>query len=163
MVRSMILVFCALLVVGASVRAAEPANTAAAQVATVMDQFPKAWETKDMARVTQIMAHDPEMVLFGTDAAERLVGWVQIKSSCERQFAALEKVKVAVHDRVIKVSRGGDAAWVSELWDFDVVSGGQPANVKNMRATFVLERRQGHWLIVQGHLSVGVAGQVAKY
>jgi len=129
----------------------------------VLDQFPKAWETKDMARVTQIMAHDPEMILIGTDAAERLVGWEQIKSSLERQFAALEKVQAIAHDRIIKVSRGGDAAWASELWDFNAVSGGQPAKVKDMRVTFVLEKRQAHWLIVQMHVSIGVAGQVTKY
>jgi len=45
---------------------------------------------------------------------------------------------------IIKVSRDGDAAWVPELWDLDVVSGGQPADIKDVRATFVLERRLGH-------------------
>jgi uncharacterized protein (TIGR02246 family) len=159
----MILALCVLLAVATSVSAVEPTKSAAAQVEAVMNQVAKAYETKDMATITRITAHDPDMVCIGTDAAERWVGWEQLRSSWERQFAALEKVKLTVRDRVIKVSRAGDAAWVSELWDIDVVSGGVASNIKNIRATAVLEKRQGHWLLVQQHVSIGVAGQAVKY
>lgn len=163
MAREMVLALCVLLAVATSISAAKPMTSATAEVEAVMNQVAKAYETKDMATITRITAHDADMICIGTDAAERWVGWEQLRSSWERQFAALEKVKLTVHDRVIKVSRAGDAAWVSELWDMDVVSGGQPANIKNMRATFVLEKRQGHWLFVQVHVSIGVAGQAVKY
>jgi uncharacterized protein (TIGR02246 family) len=163
MAREMVLALCVLLAVATSFSAAEPMTSATAGVEAVMNQVAKAYETKDMATFTRITAHDPDMIWIGTDAAERWVGWEQLRASSERQFAALEKVKLTAHDRVIKVSRAGDVAWVSELWDMDVVSGGQAANIKNMRATFVLEKRQGHWLFVQAHASIGVAGQAVKY
>jgi uncharacterized protein (TIGR02246 family) len=161
--RDLVLALCLLLAVAGSTSATEPAKTAVTQVRAVMDQLAKAWQAKDMAAVTRIVAHDPDMIWIGTDAAERWVGWEQLKASSERQFAALEKVKVTAHDRVVTVSQGGDAAWVFELWDMDVVSGGQPAKIKDLRSTFVLEKRQGHWLLVQGHISIGVAGQAVKY
>jgi uncharacterized protein (TIGR02246 family) len=162
-VRRILVIFCVFVAVAASTSATEPAKTAVAQVKAVMDQFGKAWQAKDMAALTQITAHDADMIWIGTDAAERWVGWEQLKSSLERQFAALEKLKLVPHDRVIKVSNGGDAAWVFVLWDMDVVSGGQTAKIKDMRSTFVLEKRQGHWLLVQGHFSIGVTGQAVKY
>jgi uncharacterized protein (TIGR02246 family) len=163
MAREIVLALCVLLAVAPSTSAAEPKTSATAEVEAMMNQVVKAYETKDIATFTRITAHDPDMVCFGTDAAERWVGWEQLRASSERQLAALEKVKLTAHDRVIKVSRAGDAAWVSELWDMDVVSGGQPANFKNMRVTSVLEKRQGHWLFVHSHASIGVAGQAVKY
>jgi uncharacterized protein (TIGR02246 family) len=163
MARELVLALCLLLAVAGNTSAAEPKTSATADVEAVMNQVAKAYEAKDIATFTRITAHDPDMIWIGTDAAERWVGWEQLRASSETQFAALEKVKLTAHDRVVKVSHGGDAAWVSELWDMDVVSGGQPAKVKDIRSTFVLEKRQGHWLLVQGHISIGVAGQAVKY
>ena len=163
MVRRIFVIFCVFVAVAASTSATEPAKTAVAQVRAVMDKFAEAWQAKDVAAATRLTVQDADMIWIGTDAAERWVGWKQLKSSCERQFAALEKLKLVPHDRVVKVSQGGDVAWVFELWDMDVVSGGQPAKIKDMRSTFVLEKRQGHWLLAQGHFSIGVAGQAVKY
>ena len=71
--------------------------------------------------------------------------------------------KLTVRDRVVEVSKGGDVAWVSELWDWDGVSAGEPFSLKGMRQTSILEKRQDKWLFVHGHASIGVAGQPVKY
>lgn len=164
MARRVQLALCVLVLVAVGAvavpAAAPPATT---EVGAVMDQLSKAFESKDMATFSRIVAHDADMVSFGTDAVERWVGWEGLRAAVEKQFAAQEKVKVAVRDRVVKVSAGGDVAWVTELEDWRGVSGGEPFDLKGMRLTTVLERRRGQWLIVHVHGSMGVAGQAIKY
>jgi uncharacterized protein (TIGR02246 family) len=158
---------CALLAMAfaaaAPYAASAPTKSAQAEVAAVMDQIVKAVESRDIAAYSRCVAHDADMVSFGTDAAERWVGWEPVRAAMEKQFAAFEKGKVVVHDRVVKVSMGGDVAWVSEVWDWEGVSAGEPFSLKGMRMTTILEKRQGHWLTVHGHASMGVAGQAVKY
>jgi uncharacterized protein (TIGR02246 family) len=160
-------VLCGVLALGVAAAvvyaAAAPTKSATAEVTAVMDQVVKAFESKDMAGLSRNFAHDPDMVCFGTDAVERFVGWEAIRVSIEKQFVAQEKLKIVVHDRVVKVSGDGNVAWVAELWDWDGVSSGEAFNLKNVRMTAVLEKRQGHWLMVQSHGSVGVSGQAVKY
>jgi ketosteroid isomerase-like protein len=160
-------VLCGVLALGVAAAvvyaSAAPTKSATAEVTAVMDQVVKAFESKDMAALSRDFAHDPDMVCFGTDAVERFVGWEALRAAVERQFAAQEKLKAVVHDRVVKVSAGGNVAWVTELWDWDGVSSGEAFNLKNARMTAVLEKRQGHWLIVHTHGSVGVSGQAVKY
>ena len=151
------------LVAGVGYAGTPPAKSAEAEVVAVLDQIVKAFEAKDLAAYSRHVAHDADMVNFGTDAVERWVGWEAYKAAMEKQFLAFEKAKLTVHDRVVKVSKGGDVAWVSELWDWEGVSQGEPFSLKGMRLTIVLEKRQGQWLEVQGHASIGVAGQAVKY
>lgn len=134
-----------------------------AQVKMVVDQMARAMETEDVEMISTIVAHDADMVNFGTDAAERWVGWEVLKASIEQQFAAFEEQKVSVRDQVIKVGSGGAVAWYSQIMDWSLTAGGETVNLEGMRATGVLEKRNGKWLIVQMHFSVGVAGQAAEY
>jgi len=109
------------------------------------------------------MAHDADMVSFGTDASERWVGWDGIKSSLEAQFAAFDNSQVTSREQVIHLGPSGDVAWFSELMDWSVETGGQQVNMQGLRATGVLEKRAGKWMFVQMHFSVGVAGHAAEY
>jgi uncharacterized protein (TIGR02246 family) len=134
-----------------------------AAVRAVLDTVVKAWETGDAALFASAMAHDGDMVAFGTDAAERFVGWDVLKASADKQFATYTGTKVAVKHRDIKVGAGGNAAWAAEVLDLSTRSGSEPVTVPGMRVTTVLEKRGGRWLIVHFHYSVPVAGQAIKY
>jgi ketosteroid isomerase-like protein len=76
----------------------------------VVDEFQKAMENNDIKLMSRIMAHDTDMVNFGTDAAERWVGYEAFKKAVEEQFAAFENTKLSVKDQRIKVHRSGGAA-----------------------------------------------------
>jgi ketosteroid isomerase-like protein len=134
-----------------------------AKVKAVVDQFGQLLETEDMALFSKIMAQDPDMVNFGTDAAERWVGYETLKESVQQQFAAFDSTKLSVRDQVIKVHDSGNVAWFSEVADWDVAAQGQPVHIAGSRITGVLEKRNGNWVFAQFHASVPVSGQAAQY
>jgi uncharacterized protein (TIGR02246 family) len=127
-----------------------------AKVKTVVDQFAQVWQTEDMELLSRIMAHDADMVNFGSDAPEHFVGWETLKTAVEEMFPAFENTKIAVKDQVITVHPSGQVAWFSQLWDWDFAVGGQPVQLAGCRFTGVLEKRNGNWVFVQFHNSVPV-------
>lgn len=143
--------------------AAVDLEAAKAAVNSVLDQFIQAYETENIELFSKIMAHDPDMVIFGTDAAERFVGYESIENSMKKQFESYEETKVTSRDRVIKVHKSGEVAWFSELWDLKGKAQGQPYALEGFRATGVLEKRNGNWVTVQWHASIPVSGQAVKY
>jgi len=140
---------------------ANEANTAAVQ--SVLDKNIRSWETNDVSLFASIFAHDDDMVNYGTDAAERWVGWNALKESVDKQAAAFADTKVTVQHRDIKFAADGNVAWAAEVLDLSTRSGSEVVNLTGMRVTTVLEKRQGAWLIVHTHYSVPVAGQAIKY
>jgi len=138
-------------------------ETEKAHIKKVVDQLEQFLETEDMELFSKIMAHDPDMVNFGTDAAERFVGWESLKELMQKQNASYENTKITVKDQVITVNTYGNAAWFSEVADWDLVAQGQPIKLQGSRFTGVLEKRNGDWVIVQFHASIPVSGQAAAY
>jgi ketosteroid isomerase-like protein len=128
-----------------------------------VDQFNQLFESEDMAAFDRLFAHDADAVSFGTDAAERFVGFDALRKSVTTQFASFEGSKLAVRDEVVTVSRGGDVAWFSEVVDWDTKAGGEAVSLKGSRFTGVLEKRDGEWKVVQFHASMPVQGQAAQY
>lgn len=143
----------------------EQANLAAEKTAVkeVIDKMAQAMETEDMEMFSNIVAHDSDMVNFGTDAAERWVGWDALKASMEQQITAFDSSKISTRDQVIKVHSSGKVAWFSELMDWNMKAQGQQVDLKGLRLTGVLEKRNGKWVLVQMHFSVPVSGQAAEY
>ena len=128
------------------------------KVKEVVDQFEQFWETQDMELLSRIMAHDADMVNYGSDAAEHFVGWEALKESLERMLPSLENIKITVRNLVIKVHPSGNVAWFSQVWDWDLVIEGQPVHSAGQRLSGVLEKRNENWVFVQFHNSVPVSG-----
>jgi len=132
-------------------------------VKAVIDQYMQSWKNKDMEAFSKVMAHDSDMVNFGTDAAEKWIGWESLKESIERQNRSIDFEVISIRDEVIKVHNSGEVAWVSQIGDARGKAQGQPFRMEGWRVTTVLEKRAGNWVIVQFHISVPVAGQAVKY
>src|SRR4029078_7228904 len=147
-----------LLLVPAAFASSHTEMDAAAGAKAVVDEFNKILESEDMAASDRIFAHDADAVSFGTDAAERFVGYDALRKSVTEQFASFEGSKLTVRGRRGKGSRGGDAAWFSEVVDWDTKAGGQPVSLKGCRFTGVLEKRDGAWKVVRFPPSLPVAG-----
>jgi len=98
------------------------------------------------------------MVNYGTDVAEYFVGWKALKETLEKMLPSIESINISVKDQVIKVHPSGNMAWFSQVWDWDMVVGGQPVHSEGQRLTGVLEKRNGNWVFVQFHNSVPVSG-----
>lgn len=128
------------------------------QVNTVIDQVIEVMETENMELFSKIFAHDADMVIFGTDASERVVGYDALKAVMEEQFAATENSSLSVRDRTIKVHDSGEVAWFSEIIDWDMVFQGQAVKLEGMRGTGVLVKQNNSWVVVQLHYSVPAEG-----
>jgi len=109
------------------------------------------------------IAQDTDMVNFGTDAAERWVGFENLKEAVSQQFAVFDEGKVDIRDQVIKISDTGVTAWFSEITDWYLVVQGEAVSMKDCRITGILEKRDDNWVIVQFHTSLPVVGQAVEY
>ena len=132
-------------------------------VKAAMNQFWQSFETSDISLVSEVMAHDPDMVIIGTDAAERWVGYEEFRTAMEQQFAAMESLQTSLHHEVFKIHHSGEVAWYSGIADFKGTSLGEDYEIADLRVTAVLEKRDAKWVIVQYHGSMPVAGQLVEY
>ena len=135
---------------GCQQRADVAAETTA--VTAVLTSYITSIEKEDMELYGKVMAHDDGMVNYGTDGAP-IVGWNSLKKLIEDQNAALSQTKITANDVSVKVSPSGNWAWATSLWDFKAVAGGKSLALP-VRCTWILEKRDGRWLIVHFHKSI---------
>jgi hypothetical protein len=134
-----------------------------AAVKMVLDQFNQSMKTKDMGLISKLFVHDSDMLNFGTDAAEKWIGWDSLRASTEKQFKSMDMENISTKDQVIKVHKSGEVAWFSEIMDWKGKSQGQAFSMEGFRLTGVLEKQAGNWIIVQFHASMPISGQAVKY
>ena len=133
------------------------------QINAVLDLCNKGWETQDLAIISNVYAHDSDMIVFGTDLAERFVGWEDLEKSLKKMFASFNDVTYKISNRTIKIENDGDVAWFTEIQDIKLKVEEEDIELKNGRNTGVLEKRDGKWVIVQSHFSLPIEGQAAEY
>ena len=129
-------------------------NDEKAKVKLVVDEFYKTFETKDMNLLSNIVAHDSNMVNYGINSDLVFVGWNALRDSMAKMFSVMKTTKMAIRNQVINVDPSGNVAWFSEMCDMDLEYDGHPMQINNQRYTGVLQKRNGKWLIVQFHHSV---------
>jgi len=132
-------------------------------VKSVIDQFYQLHVTENMELLSQIMAHDEDMVNFGTDAVEHWIGWESVKEAFQKQWDSFENPEILLREQAIKISRSGNVAWYSMLLDFKVESEGKEILWNDVRTTGVLEKRDGRWIVVQFHNSLPALERAVEY
>jgi ketosteroid isomerase-like protein len=132
-------------------------------VKEVMGRFWQSFQTGDINLLSEVTAGDSDLVMIGTDAAERWIGYEAFKMAMEQQFSATESVQTSLSDEIYKIHHSGEVAWYSAVVGFKGVSQGQDFEFAGIRATAVLERRDSGWVVVQYHGSAPVAGQLVEY
>ena len=109
---SLLLIFCS-----CAPKADVQADKAA--VRAIVDSLVIATETNNVDLMARIFSHRPDNVFFGTDSAERFVGYESFIEAAKRQVASVEPGgKMTLRDVVVGISPDGDAAWVSYLADW---------------------------------------------
>jgi len=134
-----------------------------AEVKNVVDQITGVLKTEDMQTLSQITAHDDDIIIFGTDAEERMVGWKELRELMEKQFEASETREIIVKDQVIKLHDSGKVAWFSERINWELEAEGDTLKFEGVRITGVLEKRDEGWVYVQLHYSMPQEGQALQY
>lgn len=124
------------------------------EIRSVLEQYELARESEDFATVEQIWASDEDIILFGTEGDEQMVGMEEIGKAMSRQFDELENTLINISEQKIKLSKDGKIAWFSEVLDYNFIYEGENMAFEGIRFTGVMEKRDGMWQLVQGHLSV---------
>lgn len=125
-----------------------------AAVSQVLEKYVTANQTKDMNLVKEIWSNDDNIVIFGTDLDEKLVGWSQIQEIIKKQYQTIDQSYISVNDQNITVSQTGKTAWFSEILEYNFIFDGKPVSYENVRFTGVVEKMGEQWKIVQSHLSI---------
>ena len=163
MKKSSILILCTLLLTLSYCTESADTRPPEARVKEVLDDYVKAWKAGDVDMMSKIWANDEDVVVIGTDAPERLIGWETLHKTYVKLFDIMKDTDIAVRNQKIKVSKSGTVAWYSQNITMNFIANGQPASVPNIRLTGVLEKRNNHWVLVQNHSSLPVEEDVIEY
>ena len=123
------------------------------EVAQILDDFWRAIENKDFDRLSEIIAHDTDMVFFGTDENERWAGWEVVKEALQKQFTAFKSIKIQTNNTIIHVSSSCQTAWFSLQRFIEIETQDAPKSGMKNRVTGVFGKREGQWRMVQYHCS----------
>ncbi len=124
------------------------------EVANVLEKYVIANENQDFPMIEQIWAPDSDIILFGTNSEEKLMGWHNIKTAIQKQFKAISDTYISPQQQYIKIGPGQKTAWFAEILNYNFVYRGKARSFEGLRFTGVLEKRADGWKIVQAHLSV---------
>jgi hypothetical protein len=111
--------------------------------------------TKDLDRLFSIMAQDEDFFIFHPDSRSTILGFEAFKALGEKVWMkdAFKATDYAIRELRLKLSESGTVAWYSCFLDDHAEWNGRPTGWDNARWTGVLEKRSGHWVIVQMHFS----------
>lgn len=123
-----------------------------AKIQSVLSNYVASIENEDMDLYAKCVAHDADMVNFGS-MGDPIVGWEALRKAIEGQNAALSETKINIAGLKIHVPEDGKLAWATCLWDFAARMGQSPVSFP-VRCTWILEKREGAWVIVHFHKSV---------
>ena len=124
------------------------------KVALVLEKYVIANEEQNLNLIKEVWAMNPEIVVFGTNSDETIIGWDAIKNALQKQFASIEDTYISVRDQRIGINETGNTAWFSEFVNYNYIYKGKPVKYEGLRFTGVLEKINDEWLIVQSHMSI---------
>jgi len=125
-------------------------------VRSILQDFSDAYQKRNIEDLIDCFSPDGDVLLYGTGADEKRLGVAEIRSQAERDWAQTESASI-VFDWM-SISAAGEVAWVAVDGAFNLRIDGQDLALP-ARITFVLERRDGKWLIAHAHFSIPSASQ----
>lgn len=125
-----------------------------AEIKAAITSFADRYEKRDMDGLMACLAPDADVVMYGTGADEKRIGAAEIRFQAQRDWDQSDALSMAFD--WMSISAAGPVAWVACDGAFKIRAGDQAFTVP-ARGTFVLEKREGKWLVVQSHFSVPAA------
>jgi ketosteroid isomerase-like protein len=120
----------------------------------VLEKYVIANENQDFELIQKIWAPDSDIILYGTNSDEKLIGWTNIRSAIKEQFTAIEETYISVSDQYIKLNECGNTAWFAETLNYNFMYKNEAYSFTGLRFTGVLSKVEGDWRFVQAHLSL---------
>ncbi len=131
-------------------------------IENLLEKYIIANENQDFELTEEIWAPNPDIILYGTDSDDRLMGWTNIRTAIKDQFSQITDTYISASDQFIKLNCTGNTAWFAETLNYNFVYKGEAKSYEGLRFTGVLEKMNGEWKIVQAHLSVPASVGVGK-
>lgn len=131
-------------------------------IENVLEKYIIANENQDFELTEQIWAPNPDIILYGTDSDDRLMGWTNIRAAIKDQFSQISDTYISASDQFIKLNCTGNTAWFAETLNYNFVYQEEARSYEGLRFTGVMEKLDGEWKIVQAHLSVPASVGVGK-
>ena len=119
------------------------------QIDYLISEVLGAWQIGDSARMHKDYVDDVSVVNGGW--APPVLGWTNYETLYKLQRAQMQQVRMDRSNTYIKVN--GNTAWACFQWDFAAVINGAPSAARG-QTTYVLAKRDNHWLIAHDHTSV---------
>ena len=124
------------------------------EVQKTIEKLYKSFEEKDIDLMSEVMAHDESMLSFGTGISDVHKSWMEWKQNHIAQFKAFDKAKINSKNLNVYLSQTGNVAWFADQDDWEIVIQTDTIQMRDIRITGVLEKRDNVWKIVQIHASV---------
>lgn len=137
-------------------------NAEISKIKAVLDQYVIANEEQNFSLLESIWAPYDKIVLLGTDSDEKFMGWKEIEKAIKRQFEAFTDTYIVVSEQNIRINSTGNTAWFSEIMNYNFIYNNEAMRFSGVRFTGVLEKIEGRWLIVQGHVSIPAEAQMKE-
>lgn len=118
------------------------------QINYMLSEMMGALQVGDVEKLHSTYADDVSIV--SDNWAPPVMGWANYLAIYQQQRAHVQRVRMDRTNTFIKVK--GDVAWACYQWNFIATLDGQPMQSQG-QTTVVMEKRNGHWLIVHNHSS----------
>ena len=91
------------------------------KIENVLEHYAIANENQDFKLIEKIWATDDDIVLIGTHANEKLIGWEQIQKAIKKQYSEFEDTYISVIEQKITINETGNTAWFSEFLNYNFI------------------------------------------
>ena len=129
-------------------------DTEKSNVIEVVNGLYQSFEDKDIDLMSEVMAHDQSMLSFGTGISDLHNSWTEWRKNHIVQFKAFDKAKINSKNMNVYLSQNSNVAWFADVSDWTLIVENDTIEMKDIRITGVLEKRNNVWKIVQIHASV---------
>ena len=119
------------------------------QIDYTLSEMMGAMQVGDIDKLHSTYADDVSVV--SANWAPPVMGWANYLAIYQQQRTHMQKVRLDRTNTFIKVK--GEVAWACYQWSFIATIDGQPMQSQG-QTTVVMEKRNGHWVIVHNHSSL---------
>ena len=134
----------------------KPLLTDEQQIDYMLSEMMGAWQIGDIEKLHSTYADEVSFV--SGSWAPPVMGWASYLANYDQQRARVQHVRMDRTNTYVKVK--GDVAWACYQWSFIATMDGLPMQSQG-QTTVVMEKRNGHWLIVHNHTSLTPAPPAA--
>lgn len=123
-------------------------------IENLLEKYIIANENQDFDMIHQIWSPESDIILYGTNSDEMLIGYTNIRNAVKEQFKLIQETYISASDQFIQLNECGNTAWFAESLTYNFMYNGEARSYEGMRFTGVLTKADGNWRFVQAHLSL---------